>query len=141
MICPNCGNQVPDNMPFCDRCGARMPAPAPQPPYSAPQPTYGAPQPPVYPPMPVKIPGKGQGIASMVLGIVALVLFCIWYISIPCAVVGLILGGVSIHEAKTVGAKNGMAVAGLVCSAIAIAICLIVLIFAGAVYAEILSYM
>lgn len=140
MICPNCGNQVPDSMPFCDRCGARMPAPAPQS-YAPPQPVQPYPQPPVYAPVPAKVPGKGQGIASMVLGIIALALFCVWYISIPCAVVGLILGGVGMHESKAVGAKNGMAVAGLVCSAIAVAICVIVLIFAGAVYAELLSYM
>lgn len=56
--------------------------------------------------------GAGLAIASMVLGIVALVFSCcIYYISIPCAIVGLILGGVSLAKKQP---GKGMAVAGLV---------------------------
>lgn len=62
---------------------------------------------------------KGLSIASMVLGIIALVLFCIPYVCIPCGLIGIILGGVSL--AKKQGGK-GMAIAGLVCSIIAIII-------------------
>ena len=28
--CPNCGNQAAENAVFCDQCGARLPAPAPE---------------------------------------------------------------------------------------------------------------
>ncbi len=57
---------------------------------------------------------SGLAIASMVLGIVALCLSCcFYYVSIPCAVVGLILAAVSLKGNK--GGK-GMAIAGLVTS-------------------------
>ena len=45
---------------------------------------------------------KGLSIASMVLGIVSLVLCCIVYISVPCALLAMKKGG------------KGMAIAGLV---------------------------
>ena len=34
---------------------------------------------------------KGFSIAALVLGIIALVLCCIWYVSIPCGIIALIL--------------------------------------------------
>jgi len=42
MICPNCGQTIPDGLPSCPACGA--PVGAPQQPYGAPQQPYGAPQ-------------------------------------------------------------------------------------------------
>lgn len=72
--------------------------------------------------------GAGLAIASMVLGIVALVLSCcIPYVTFVCALVGVILGGVSLAKKK--GGK-GMAIAGLVCSIIALVPA--VLVLAGA---------
>ncbi len=69
--------------------------------------------------------GNGMAIASMVLGIVAIVLMCCnTYIGMACAVVGLILG--ILHVRKN--GKNGMAIAGIVCSAVAIAIAVIAII-------------
>ena len=52
---------------------------------------------------------KGLSIASMVLGIIAVVLFCIPYISIPCSILAIIFGIIG----KNKGGK-GMAIAGLV---------------------------
>jgi hypothetical protein len=70
--------------------------------------------------------GSGLAIASMVLGIVALVLSCcFYYISIPCAIVGVILGAVALSK-KTAG--KGMAIAGLVCSIISIIPAVLVII-------------
>lgn len=87
----------------------------------------GAPQPPQE--------KKGFAIASMILGIVAIVLGgCLWYISIPCAVVGLILGALS-AKAK----KNGMATTGIVLSIIALAWTVIALIVLGGTIAGILG--
>lgn len=64
---------------------------------------------------------RGMAIASMVLGIVSLVLgWCLWYISLPCAIVGLVLG-VLANKAK----KNGMATAGIVMSIIGIVLSVI----------------
>lgn len=132
MFCPNCGAQNADNVAFCASCGANLGAQ--QPVYQAPvQPVYQAPVQPVYQqPAQQPVPGKGMGIAGMVLGIVALVLFCWWYVAIPCAIVGAILSGVALKKAQEVGKKNGMAVAGLVCSCIALGIAIIFIAAAAA---------
>lgn len=110
MICRNCGTDCPNGTPVCPRCGAQLMAPTPG-----------------YYPQP-QVPGKGMGIASMVLGIISLVLFCIWYLAIPCAIIGVALGGAGASKAKEVGAKNGMATAGITCSCIALGIAILFLI-------------
>lgn len=66
---------------------------------------------------------KGFCIASMVLGIVALVFFCIWYISIPCAILAIIFG---ILGVKT--PTKGMAIAGLVTGSIGLVISITIII-------------
>lgn len=133
MFCPKCGAQNADDIAFCTNCGnqlnnnqqqAQQAQQAPQ------QPVYQQPvyQQPVYQqpmaPAPV-VPGKGMSIASMVLGIASLVFFCAWYIAIPCSIVGVILGALGMKKAKMVGMKSGMAVAGIVCSCIALAVTII----------------
>lgn len=66
---------------------------------------------------------KGFCIASMVLGIVALVFFCIWYISIPCGILAIVFG---ILGVKTI--HKGMAIAGLITGSIGLVISMIILI-------------
>jgi len=67
---------------------------------------------------PVEPQKKGMAIASMVLGIVALVLSCcVPYVPAILAIIAVILGGLSL--AKKQGGK-GMAIAGLVCGVIAL---------------------
>lgn len=146
MFCPNCGAQNADNVAFCASCGANMGAqqPVQQPVYQAPvqQPVYQAPvQQPVYQPAQqnVPVPGKGMGITGMVLGIVALVLFCMWYVAIPAAIVGAILSGVALKKAQDAGMKNGMATAGLVCSCIALGIAIVFVLGAVACANEIVN--
>lgn len=69
--------------------------------------------------------GKGLAIASMVLGIVALVLSCcLYFISIPCAVISVILAGISLKGGRD---GKGMAIAGLVCSIISLVPAIIVM--------------
>ena len=70
----------------------------------------------------------GLAIASMVLGIISLVLFCVWFISIPTGVIGLILSSISLSTKKS---GRGMAIAGLVCSLIGIALYIIIFVLAG----------
>ena len=82
------------------------------------------------------VPGKGLGVASMVLGILSLALFCFWYIAIPCAIISLILGFVGKSAASKAGAKNGMATAGIVCSFISIGIVILSLTILAGVVAE-----
>lgn len=144
MFCAGCGTKLAADRPACET-PVQQPvyeAPVQQPAYEAPvQPAYQQPvyQQPVYQQaywqsqQPVAVPGKGMGIAAMVLGIISLVFFCLWYIAIPCALIGVILGGVSSSKAKQAGMKNGPATAGIVCSSIALALAVlfIVLMIAG----------
>ena len=79
-----------------------------------------------YPQQPPESPGFG--VASMVLGIISLCLSCCaYFISIPCAIVGIILGLIGLKKQ----AGQGMATAGLVCSIISF-IPAIILISTGA---------
>ena len=82
-----------------------------------------------YNPMLNNQPKKDQGmaIASMVLGICSLVLgCCLWFLALPCAIVGVCLGAVSLQKKKD---GRGMAIAGLVTSCICIAFLFIALIY------------
>lgn len=64
----------------------------------------------------------GLAIASMVLGIIS-ILACVWfYIAIPCAIVGLVLG--CVYRVK--GGRNGMSVAGIACSGSGLALALLI---------------
>jgi cytochrome b subunit of formate dehydrogenase len=70
--------------------------------------------------------GKGLAVASMVLGIVAVVIFCFFYVSLPIAITGVILGIISLAKRKN---GKGMAVAGVVLNSAAIV--LAILFFVG----------
>ncbi len=61
--------------------------------------------------------GEGVAIASMVLGIVSLVFVWFWPISLPCAIIGLVLG-ISGRSSR----GHGMAIAGIVCSLVTLSI-------------------
>jgi len=105
--------------------------PTAQPPYN----TYGYPAYQIVQKPKVPVPGNGLGIASMILGILSLVMCCLYFLSIPLAIVGLVLGCVSYSKAKKAGASNGMAIAGIICSCISLVFWLIVLFVAIATYA------
>ncbi len=45
---------------------------------------------------------KGFSIAALVLGIVAIVLCCVWYISIPCGILAIVFGTIGLDQAKEV---------------------------------------
>lgn len=114
MICPKCGQPINDGARFCSICGTELNQPVWNM-YPQPEPFYNVPS----------VPGKGLGIASMVLGIISLALFCLWYLTIPCAIVGIVLGGVAYSKAKQMSMSNGMAVAGIVCACIALGLALL----------------
>jgi len=143
MYCTNCGNYNPEDAKNCSSCGSPMNAGSPAQqenpttgyqPYN-PQQTYGqTPYAPQQSARPVEIPGKGAGIASLVLGIVSLVFFCVFYLSIPAGIAGIVTGCVSISKAKSVGAKSGLGVAGIVCSAIGIVIALLLAVAAAGAF-------
>ncbi len=66
-----------------------------------------------------KVPGKGLGVAGMVVGIVGVV-FSIWSGGFILGLVGLALSVAGFMQAKKAGAKNNMAMVGIVLSLIAI---------------------
>lgn len=52
---------------------------------------------------------KGFSIAALVLGIVAIVLCCVWYISIPCGILAIVFGAIGLKSSK-----RGMSISGIV---------------------------
>ena len=83
------------------------------------QPTYSA------EPYPPQSSTPGLSIAGMICGILSLLTCCFYYIGLPLAVLGLIF---SIIGMKRTANGKGMAVAGIVTSAITLAIIVIMLI-------------
>lgn len=67
--------------------------------------------------------GQGQAIAALVLGIVAVVCCLYFYLSLPCAIIGLALGIVSKRKGN-----GGMATAGIALSSVGLGISLLFLI-------------
>ena len=89
------------------------------------------PQPPaaVYVQAPVQQPpGNGLAVAGMVLGIVSLVLFCLWFISLPGAIVGLCLSAAGKNKAKITNSGGGMAITGIILSCVTLALLLLLLV-------------
>ena len=84
---------------------------------------YGGPKPPN---------AQGLAVASMVLGIVSIFLLCFWPIAVICAITGLSLGGVAlskINKGVVPPDGKGMAIAGVTCSLVGLAISVVVLVF------------
>ncbi|MEG2377009.1 MAG: DUF4190 domain-containing protein [Clostridia bacterium] len=79
---------------------------------------------------------SGMATASMVLGIISIVFGCCFYISLPIAIVGLVLGILSYKSNK-----SGMALAGIIMSSVAIVVTVIVIIlgFSTAVFSNAFS--
>ncbi len=69
-------------------------------------------------------PGNGFGIASMILGILALVLFCTC-LNIPLAILSIIFA--IIHLSRRIGSK-GFAIAGIITSVVSIILTVIMII-------------
>lgn len=97
-----------------------------------PQPAYGPPPP---------SPGKGMNIASMVLGIVSLVFsFCLYYLSIPMSIVGLVLGLIGTSKAKNAGQPKGMGTAGVVMNIITLGIGILAATILAAFFASFVPF-
>lgn len=69
---------------------------------------------------------KGLAIASLVCGIVSLVInCCLWYVSLPVSIVGIILGIISIKNKED---AKPMAIVGIVLCSLAVLLAIILLI-------------
>ena len=66
---------------------------------------------------------KGFSIAALVLGIIAIVLSCVWYVSVPAGIVAIILGIIGINSSK-----KGLSVAGIVTGVIGIILTILLIV-------------
>ena len=89
-------------------------------------------QQPMYPAVPsLSYPGKGLCVASLVLGIVSLVLCWFYIIDIAAliiGIVGIVCSVVGRKRAIVAGVRSGIGTAGLVCSIIGLVLAAVVLI-------------
>ena len=68
-------------------------------------------------------PSAGLAIASMVCGIVSLPMLCLWPLSIPLAIVAVVLGIIAKRQARRgIAGGVGMATAGIVCGTITLVV-------------------
>ena len=96
---------------------------------------YGAPQ-------PSNMDGRSTGfaIASMILGIVAILMMCCvpsFWLKTIVAVLGLVFGIISLQNKNNAG--RGMAIAGIICSGIAMVVYVIGLVFGTLVLSTLFS--
>ncbi len=68
---------------------------------------------------------KGFNITSLVLGIISVVCFCWWYVSLPCGIIAIIFS----IAGKNYGGR-GMGIAGMVLGIIGLVLCLAIYILA-----------
>ena len=83
-----------------------------------------------------------MAVASLVLGLIALLGFwlpVIGIISLPCAVIGLILGVVGKKQLSAENKPSGMATAGIVLSIIALILSVLYLLICGACAAVLMT--
>ncbi len=119
MYCRKCGNQIPDHATVCGYCGTPT---DPNNPY-----TYGGTENP-----------QGEstgvlGIVSMIIGIISILLACCAggkFLTVLLAIVGLVLGIIALQKPGTAN-NHSMAVAGIICSVIAMVLKIIVVLLVG----------
>jgi hypothetical protein len=68
-----------------------------------------------------------MSVASLVLGICSIPLAFVW-VGIVAAIVGIILGVIGKKKSQEVGAPTGMASAGVICSIIALALDVLIVV-------------
>lgn len=113
---PPIGPEGPGQMPYGYPGGPGHPSPQGYPGYPGypgyqgqGQPGYG------WPAMPMA-PANGMGVTSLVLGIIAAAVFCLWPLAIVLGVLAIIFGAIGRGRARRGEATNpGQALAGLIC--------------------------
>lgn len=94
MNCPLCGKDSPPETNYCPSCGCALTPASP-----------GAR--PIAPPQPEQ--RSGEAIASLTLGLIGLVGWCIPIVGLPMSITGVVLGARSLKSAS-----RNMALAGLI---------------------------
>lgn len=142
-FCEKCGGSIGEGVAFCPTCGAPdQQAEAAQPAYE--QPSYQQPayqQPAYQQPAAAEHPKRALCIVTLVLGICSLVLCWAWYLGLPCAIVGMILGKKALEAGEDGMAKAGriMSIVGLILGCIFFVIFVIGIIIAASAAASIYS--
>ena len=57
---------------------------------------------------------NGLAVASLVLGLISVVLMCFWYLAIPCGILAIVFGVIGRTNARAGAPNGGMATAGLI---------------------------
>lgn len=70
---------------------------------------------------------KGFNITSMVLGIIAILGTCVWYINFPCSIIAIIFSVAGRHDAG-----RGMGIAGMVLGIVAMVLYVALIILGAA---------
>lgn len=128
MNCKNCGNPLKENQNFCSACGSKVEVKPtitdqPQTIEQTPQPTQEVVATTQTTPTVNTPVSEGLGTASLVLGIISLVLtFVISFFILPVAIIGLVLGIINKR-------KKGKKIAGIILNAIAIVINVGIILF------------
>lgn len=77
---------------------------------------------------------KGFNITSLVLGIISVVCFYSWYVSLPCGIIAIIFG----IAGRDRGGR-GMGIAGLILGIIGVVLCLLLFFSALAIVSSVSS--
>ncbi len=106
LFCKNCGKEIDDNTVICPHCGVSQEEQS----------------------LSQTSSGGGLGVASLVLGIISIVIGAfsggsLGWIGAPIGIVGIILGAIGRKNAPE--AKKGLANAGFVCSIIGTILCIL----------------
>jgi hypothetical protein len=82
------------------------------------------------PPPPAVPTSNGIAVASLVLGILAVVLFFTIWIPVVLGILAIVFGALGISKTNKQGApQKGLAIAGLVCGAAGIALAILFIVF------------
>jgi len=73
--------------------------------------------------------GNGLAVAALVLGILSIVLFWFPFVNWILALLAIIFGAIGMAKGKRVGKGRGMAITGLVCGVLCVAISVISILF------------
>ena len=138
-ICPLCGAELADGAKFCTACGNQVPEAAPEVVTEAPvpeaAPVYSEPQTYAYANDVAPEPKKGNGfaIASLVLGILAILCCIIDVLSMILGIAAIVFGIIALAKKQS----KGMAIAGIICGALGFIIAIILIAAAAAMAPEI----
>ena len=143
-ICPLCGAELADGAKFCTSCGNAVPEAAPEVQAEAPvqeaapvysEPAYSEPQTYAYVNDVAPEPKKGNGfaIASLVLGILAILCCIIDVLSMILGIAAIVFGIIALAKKQS----KGMAIAGIICGALGFIIAIILIAAAAAMAPEI----